>query len=572
MPFGDGESEETTPPTLHTWATEVVECLRLSYAREVGRTGEREHGGDAVCLIEHRHGSGRRRTLGRTRGSRSPRRSGGRHHASSSVHGPSTRAQRVAERTARVDTRDRGDMCDREREDLRRDTDYVLVQVEEPHHGGFEHAEGPVIGATSSGSGGPMRPTTAVEPYRGHPGRGREAARDRPMTLQQGIDLWRHLLFSRSTMGPELVGNSRVPESFLPRSLLRDISERHEAMTLEERGVSTLALLTVIRFLAAELSHLIQQADGFDRMRHGSRRLNGEPETDDELLLQLTVFKKWKEPCGQLRDETEGDTRIYEDEVVFMQSFFRTEGHDSMQQRWARNMLRLQKELMVQTKERRRANVATLQVAMSASGDPAMGSPWAEQLQAVLVAVQADTVKHGDWRSWKKKNGSFITSSSARRRGLIWHPRQRHIKPGRIPRFANALRRRWIMGVPKDVVCSRLRPPRAREIDPDFAMSSLWKCQTMDPQFPWLSGRRWSRTPRMLPLSWYQALAPMSWQKLGNKTTKAEAPGSQWSQFSYVAMVGRRAWKHNEGRFRISFHTWSSLSMSRCTTDGEMGS
>ena len=127
-------------------------------------------------------------------------------------------------------------------------------------------------------------------------------------------------------------------------------------MTLEERGVSTLALLTVIRFLASELSQVVQQADGFDRSRRGSRQLNGEPETDDELLLQLSSTSQWKPKQVQQGRGSLHDREVsLGDAVVFMQDFFRTGGQDSLQQRWARNMLRLQKELMGQKAERRRA-------------------------------------------------------------------------------------------------------------------------------------------------------------------------------------------------------------------------
>ena len=174
-------------------------------------------------------------------------------------------------------------------------------------------------------------------------------------------------------------------ESFLPRRLLVEISDRHQTMTLEDRAVSTLALMTVIRFLAAELSHTVQEADSFARARENSRRLEGEPDTDDDLLLQLSML-----PHGGQGREMHPEAC---EEAGFMQLFFADDGKDSLQQRWSRNMLRLQKELMQQEDAIRRGCISTLLLALGAVMSEGVRDSWQGQLHALLVSVMADTTR-----------------------------------------------------------------------------------------------------------------------------------------------------------------------------------
>ena len=369
VPFSNGSSAEQTPPRFRAWAEEVVACLRQSYARDAERgtlhSMASERGEDTVCLMERWHRSGNSRR--RARDSRSPRR-GSRPTCMTSSHstGHSGRAQRLAEREARLAGRDAP---------VRRsEEEYVLVRVDD---------SGPVEGATPSGSGTNPRATNGGEASRGPAGRSSGPELPRPLTLQGGIDLWRYMLFSRTALGPELEGGARVPESFLPRRLLVEISDRHQTMTLEDRAVSTLALMTVIRFLAAELSHTVQEADSFARARENRRRLEGEPDTDDDLLLQLSMLQHGGQGQGMHPEVCE--------EAGLMQLFFANDGKDSLQQRWSRNMLRLQKELMQQEDATRRGCISTLLLALGAVMSEGVRDSWQGQLHALLVAVMADT-------------------------------------------------------------------------------------------------------------------------------------------------------------------------------------
>ena len=351
--FSDGASPETTPPRLYTWASEVVACLLQCYRTESAVPEQVE---DAVSLMDRdrdrRYRDGRRRY----RDSRSPRRST-RPTCSTGTHSrpTSSRAERLAARGAHSSgsgRRSRGG-----------DSEYVEVHLEEavvPEDGIRGYA------STASGSSGPARPTgteiveaagVAELPRSASSGDGRPRGGfslphpRQPMTMTQAVDLWRYLLFSRTAMGPELEEGSRIPDHWLPGSLVRDICRTHEGMSTVNRGISTIALLSVVRFLTQELCQTLQQADTIARTRDVGRR-HGQPEDDDEeLLLQL----------GWSLHSPDSD------EVHLMQGFFHTDGRDSMPQRWSRGLLRLQKELVGQRKDKRRAHAQGLLSALRSS-------------------------------------------------------------------------------------------------------------------------------------------------------------------------------------------------------------
>ena len=271
---------------------------------------------------DRRYSAGRRRH----RDSRSPRRGARPTCSASSRTGTYTsRAERVAARQGRGSGTDR--------RAARNDEEYVEVHLEEAPNTTVQARGMP---STASGSHGPPRSSEAdVEPSREMPveharGRGDVALPHprQPMTLTQAIDLWRYLLFSRVALGPELAEGSRLPDHWLPASMVGDICRTHDGMSTANRGISTLALMTVLRFLAQELIQTVQQADTIARPREVGRR-HGEPEEDDtELLLQVGLVTT---------------SPVVEDATSFMQRFFHTDGHDSPQQRWTRCLLRLQK-------------------------------------------------------------------------------------------------------------------------------------------------------------------------------------------------------------------------------------
>ena len=317
IPFSEGSSSEVTPPRLYAWAQDIVDCLLICYRAEHAQGEALATAEDEVSLMDRdrRYSAGRRRY----RDSRSPRRGARPTCSASSRTGTySSRAERVAARQARGSGTDR--------RAGRNDEEYVEVHLEEAPNTTVETRGLP---ATASGSHGPPRPSEAdgestrerqVEHARG---RGDVALPHprQPMTLTQATDLWRYLLFSRTALGPELAEGSQLPDQWLPASMVGDICRTHEGMSTVNRGISTLALMTVLRFLAQELTQTIQQADTIARSREVGRR-HGEPEEDDtELLLQVGMS---------------APSPMVEDVTSFMQGFFHTDGHGSLQQRWTR--------------------------------------------------------------------------------------------------------------------------------------------------------------------------------------------------------------------------------------------
>ena len=120
---------------------------------------------------------------------------------------------------------------------------------------------------------------------------------------------------------PAHVGNSRVPSNFLPRRMLQNISALHEAMSAQNRAISTCTLVSMLRYLMSELSQTLDTANAIART-----------ERDDEVQVEVPEE---------------------EDDNLLMQTFFLTDGKDSKEGKWSRAILRLQKELMAQPRQGR---------------------------------------------------------------------------------------------------------------------------------------------------------------------------------------------------------------------------
>ncbi|CAE7202627.1 unnamed protein product [Symbiodinium sp. CCMP2592] len=198
-----------------------------------------------------------------------------------------------------------------------------------------------------------------------------------PMTSDQAVYLWRHLLFDKDNCGPPLTGNARVPDNFLPRRMLQEISTHHEAMSQHNRAISTLALITVIRYLMAEVSRTLDVADALARSQQGD-------------MVEVEV------------DGEEADTSL------LMQKFALTGGRDTKESRGTRALLRLHKELLGQTRAAQLAHVRRLQLGLPSPSATVAVDPWREQLEALLVALgpsegeavdmgHADEVWFGNW-------------------------------------------------------------------------------------------------------------------------------------------------------------------------------
>ncbi|CAE7577257.1 plbB [Symbiodinium sp. CCMP2592] len=184
-----------------------------------------------------------------------------------------------------------------------------------------------------------------------------------PMSSDQAVYLWRHLLFDRTSFGPQLTGASLIPDHFLPQHMLQNISIHHEAMSRHNRAVSTLALITVLRYLMSEVSRTLDVADALARAHQ-----------DDTVEVEL--------------DEDDQDTSL------LMQKFVMTEGRDTMESRGTRAILRLHKELLGQPRPVQLAHVKKVQLGLPPTTPEVNAGSWREQLEAVLVALGPGVDEH----------------------------------------------------------------------------------------------------------------------------------------------------------------------------------
>ena len=184
------------------------------------------------------------------------------------------------------------------------------------------------------------------------------------MTQNEAVTMWKYLLFDRWAFDPpEETG--LIPSTWLPRDTLRDVSSQLATMSQANILMMTVSLVTMVRYLMAELSQQLDMAQVI------LNTVNGESAID--------------------LDEEEAEP----DEAGLMQSFFCSRGQDTPARRWARALLRLHKELESQPKSVRCSSIASLRSAapqscgLSAGGDSEEGA-YLAQLQALLTAVAED--------------------------------------------------------------------------------------------------------------------------------------------------------------------------------------
>ena len=385
-------STDTTPPMFYRWSQRVEAHLYAAYIREEILAREEQQGDESSMMDRGRRG-GRRRGRSHT-----PRRDRG-------WHRPGDRRERVTEevrylgggrssgsRPAHANTNlwsretHRGDPPSSGRACLRRDRDAgrgSTAPVDHDKDDGVEPGSEP---ASGSGGPGPSRGdmVPVVNEAAGIPDL------SAPMTVAQAVDMWRYLLFAKDTYtnprGP-------VPLSWLPLPMLRDVQVHLESMSQHNLAIMTVGLMTMLRYLMAELS----QTMDFAQVVMNSR-------ADPTDFVELDA------------DEPEPEDDGRGDVTSMMQSFFATSGKDSMDRRWARAILRLHKELEGQAKPMRTRSLAILRSSMPTLMLSLSATAWMAQLQAVLVASQEDcedteggTHPPDEWiRGWIKEIGEFI--------------------------------------------------------------------------------------------------------------------------------------------------------------------
>eukprot|EP00439_Symbiodinium_sp_Y106_P056706 s793_g7.t5 len=335
IPACQGQESSQTPTDFFQWAVGVESRLWMAYQRDQrARSGQGAVEGDVSSLMDNRYRNGRRRV----RDSRTPRRG-----RTAGTNRPSTRDEAGDRGRARY-----GGASSSHQGRTGR-SEYVEVKLDEE--------ERPAHGEPSSGSrDGPRGPPPVLASC-GAPNV------SQPLTHSPSVQMWKWLLFDRNTYTTPPSRTSKVPESFLPQGVLREISMAHEGMTPQNRAQSTVALITVIRYLMAELAQVMDVADAIARTREGAM------ETSD---LE--------------EEENKGDHTDLMQRTI--KPFLDSDGKDTVERRWSRALLRLQKELAGQPKSIRKQHVCRLRQG-TGSVEAVTTARW-EQLQALLAAVLLD--------------------------------------------------------------------------------------------------------------------------------------------------------------------------------------
>ena len=326
IPAAEGVESGLTPLDFRSWAEAAERVLHGCFLRD-REQGSLQLAGqnDAVSLMEDRYRHGRRRI----RDSRSPRRA----RRSSGARTPATGRSRASGEAAPSSAAGSGRARARE--------EYVTIRLD----------EAPSASEPASGSRGTRPVDNDVLPNL-----------SQPITQHQAVCLWRHLLFDRTAFDYSSSSRSQIPASFLPLSTLREVSVAHEAMCPQNRLASTVAFMTVMRYLMSEIAQTLEVAEAIARTNEGTQEAEDMDEGDAANLMQRTV------------KETVSD------------------GH---RQRWTRALARLQKELAGQGTGARWEHIRRLRQGLAGCADPR--HEWCEQLEALLLAMQGEeTEARGD--------------------------------------------------------------------------------------------------------------------------------------------------------------------------------
>ena len=290
---------ETTPRDFYRWARRIESLLHSSYLRERVPVP-----GDESSLMD-RYRNGRRRI----RDSRTPRREARRPVCLT------TETRRLEGRRPATSSGSAGRRGEADRSDRPHHGDARLVP-----RGREERASGSADVPRHENHG-----TGMVDPDLPDP--------QQPFTMEQALQMWKYLLFDRWVFSIPREGG-RIPTSWLPRDTLNDINVHLGGMSNHNLLMMTTGLVTMVRYLMAELSQSLDMAQVVLNTR------NGEPGVDLD----------------------EGDEEA--DETGLMQGFFASGGVDTADRRWSRAMMRLHKELEGQPKSVRTQSIARLRSAL----------------------------------------------------------------------------------------------------------------------------------------------------------------------------------------------------------------
>ena len=334
-------SQERTPPDFYRWSRRVEWLIHSSYVQEQHNIGD-----ETSMMDRDRYRNGRRRI----RDSRSPRR-GGCRGAGRGEERVTTEVRRLEGRRPASSGSGGPGPTNSSRAPGRRPVETAEVT--------FQPRTRPAAtGERASGSGD--RPAFSSAPTTPSHRVGGFDLPDpqQPMTQQQAVTTWKYLLFDRWAFSPP-EARGVIPTTWLPHDTLQDVSAHLATMNQHNLLVLTTGLVTMIRYLMAELSQSLDMAQVVLNTQ------NGEPTVDIDA-----------------EDE--------EEEVDLMQSFWETGGKDSPQRRWARALLRLHKELESQPKAQRRQSALVLRASLPQVHLHTAAEQYQSQFQALLVAILDD--------------------------------------------------------------------------------------------------------------------------------------------------------------------------------------
>ena len=330
-------SQERTPPDFYRWSRRVEWLMYSSYVQEQHNIGD-----ETSMMDRDRYRNGRRRI----RDSRSPRRG--------SCRGTGRGEARVTTEVRRLEGRRPASSgsggsrpVNSSRTPGRRQTNAT-----EPR------ARPTDTGERASGSGDRPALSSATLTPSHRMGGFDLPDPQQPMTQQQAVTTWKYLLFDRWAFSPP-EAQGVIPTTWLPHDTLQDVSAHLATMNQHNLLVLTTGLVTMIRYLMAELSQSLDMA-------------------------QVVLNTQAGEPMVDIDAEDD------EEEVELMQSFWETGGKDTPQRRWARAVLRLHKELESQPKAQRRQSALVLRGSLPRPDPHTAAEEYQGQLQALLVAILDD--------------------------------------------------------------------------------------------------------------------------------------------------------------------------------------
>ena len=337
---GGGPVLDTT--RARTWVENVELLLWEAFDRDImNRRGRRAPDAEELHLMErHRSAAGRRRRTGTRRESRSPRR------------GRSNRRITVTESVRYLgDPRD----C------------YATREVIRNNPG--SSSRGPE--ALARRTGGPRPVPSRASTGDGRPGSStnRTGNLTQPLSRDEATDLWRYLLgVDREswTAGRRVIG---AGHAFLTAEQQNNIREHFRTMSGQNRLLLTTTFVEVLRYVMAEVSNLMHQ---------------GEMQARDDAneLVEVTL-----DESDDHREADEPEPEAEGDGSQLMQRFALTGGKENDEDRWSRDLVRLQKELTQKREEVRAACIRRLRQALPACEPGSIREARREQLRALLLAM-----------------------------------------------------------------------------------------------------------------------------------------------------------------------------------------